>query len=301
MITWKETIENYKAFLTLERGMSANTVVAYTYDIKKLFHFCEQEKPPVPPREVTYPLLNRYLAGLPGARVSARTQARNVSSLKSFFKFLVIDGTLAVNPAEKLETPKGPKTLPNVLSVDEIEAMIRVTGNDYNGQRDRAVLETLYSCGLRVSELTNLKTSNVNFRVGYVKVHGKGNKERLVPLGTRAKEEIRSYQKARDSVLGGRNEDILFLSRDGKKLSRVSIFNIIKKLSLKAGINKIISPHTLRHSFASHLVNGGADIRVVQDMLGHASILTSEIYTHLDSAFLLDMMISHHPRAKKKK
>ncbi|MDR2414226.1 MAG: tyrosine recombinase XerD [Odoribacteraceae bacterium] len=301
MTTWKEAIENYKTHLTLERGLSWHSVNAYVNDVVKLSRFCDRDTPPVLPRAVTYSLLKRHLANLHETGICTRTQARNVSSLKSFFKYLVTDGMLTVNPAEKLEAPKSPKTLPGVLSIDEIESMIRATGDDDKGKRDRAILETLYSCGLRVSELTHLKLSNINFNGGFIKVQGKGNKERFVPVGTRAKEEILGYLKIREELLAGKNEDTLFLNRFGKKLSRVSVFNIIKQLTLKAGINKVVSPHTFRHSFASHLVNGGADIRVVQDMLGHASILTSEIYTHLDSAFLLDTLVNHHPRAKKKK
>ncbi|MDR0544077.1 MAG: tyrosine recombinase XerD [Odoribacteraceae bacterium] len=301
MLTWNQALDGYTAYLTLERGLSRNSVEAYANDIRKLALFCENATPPLPPDGASYAALKRYLKSLHDSGVGERTQARNVSSLRSFFRYLVTDGALTLDPTEKLESPRCPRTLPGVLSIGEIEALINAAGKDDKGQRDRAIIETLYSCGLRVSELINLRLSDVNFRVGFVKVLGKGNKERIVPLGTKAKEEITAYRKARETLLAGRREDILFLNRFGRKLSRVSVFNIIKDLTLKAGVCKVVSPHTLRHSFASHLVNGGADIRVVQGMLGHASILTSEIYTHLDSAFLLDTLIQHHPRAKKKK
>ncbi|MDR2129914.1 MAG: tyrosine recombinase XerD [Odoribacteraceae bacterium] len=302
MITWEEAIENYSMYLTLERSLSVHSVAAYLNDIRKLARFCMQDTPPVLPTELTYPVLNLHLSALRDAGISARTQARNVSSLKSFFKYLVYDEKLRVNPAANLDAPKSPKMLPSVLTVDEIEAMLRAIDLDKSeGQRDRAIIETLYSCGLRVSELCNLKLSNINFRMGFVKVEGKGNKERLVPIGTKAKEEIRGYMKtSRERLLKGRGEDIVFLNRFGRKLSRVAVFNIIKQATLKAGINKVISPHTLRHSFASHLVNGGANIRAVQDMLGHKSILTTEIYTHLDNAFLRDTLVNYHPRSRKK-
>ena len=214
---------------------------------------------------------------------------------------MVYDEVITVNPAASLDTPKIGKALPSVLSVEEIEAMIdAVNLKKPEGQRNKAIIETLYSCGLRVSELVNLKLSNINFRVGYIKIEGKGNKERLVPLNNKAKDEIRIYTKTHRAAIPKAKgyEDVLFLNKKGKALSRVMVFNIIKELALKAGINKTVSPHTLRHSFASHLVNGGANIRAVQDMLGHESILTTEIYTHLDNTFLRDTIINFHPRAK---
>jgi integrase/recombinase XerD len=300
MITWDEAIENYKTYLTLERSLSVNSVEAYVNDVRKLSSFCTGREPRVLPGEVTCPLLHLHLHALRESGISARSQARNVSSIKSFFKYLVYDEVMRVNPAASLEAPKSPAMLPNVLAVEEIEAMIEAVDLDKpEGQRDKAIIETLYSCGLRVSELCNLRLSDVNFRVGFVKVEGKGNKERLVPLGARAKDEIRLYVAATRERRRERG-DVLFLNRSGKKLSRVSVFTIIKKLALAAGINKVISPHTLRHSFASHLVNGGADIRAVQDMLGHESILTTEIYTHLDNAFLRDTIVNFHPRSRKK-
>ena len=215
---------------------------------------------------------------------------------------MLYDGAIGLNPANSLDAPKIGRTLPSVLSVEEIEAMINAVDlTKQEGQRNKAILETLYSCGLRVSELVNLKLSQINFRTGYIKIEGKGNKERIVPLGAKAKDEIRCYlKKDRDRMKKARGfEDILFLNKMGKSLSRVMIFNIIKETALRAGLNKVVSPHTFRHSFASHLVNGGADIRTVQDMLGHESILTTEIYTHLDNSYLRDTITNFHPSAKK--
>ena len=243
-----------------------------------------------------------YISALKDTGVTPRTQARSISSIKSFFKYLLYDGAIGLNPANSLDAPKIGRTLPSVLSVEEIEAMINAVDlTKQEGQRNKAILETLYSCGLRVSELVNLKLSQINFRTGYIKIEGKGNKERIVPLGAKAKDEIRCYlKKDRDRMKKARGfEDILFLNKMGKSLSRVMIFNIIKETALRAGLNKVVSPHTFRHSFASHLVNGGADIRTVQDMLGHESILTTEIYTHLDNSYLRDTITNFHPRAKK--
>ena len=243
-----------------------------------------------------------YISALKDTGVTPRTQARSISSIKSFFKYLLYDGAIGLNPANSLDAPKIGRTLPSVLSVEEIEAMINAVDlTKQEGQRNKAILETLYSCGLRVSELVNLKLSQINFRTGYIKINGKGNKERIVPLGAKAKDEIRCYlKKDRDRMKKARGfEDILFLNKMGKSLSRVMIFNIIKEAALRAGLNKVVSPHTFRHSFASHLVNGGADIRTVQDMLGHESILTTEIYTHLDNSYLRDTITNFHPRAKK--
>ncbi|KIO46747.1 MULTISPECIES: site-specific tyrosine recombinase XerD [Porphyromonadaceae] len=300
-MTWNEAIDNFKTYLTLEKSLSSNSVEAYLNDIKKLAAFSLQSEPQLQPEEITYAILNNHLSRLKDSGITARSQARSISSIKSFFKFMVYDEVITVNPAASLDTPKIGKALPSVLSVEEIEAMIdAVNLKKPEGQRNKAIIETLYSCGLRVSELVNLKLSNINFRVGYIKIEGKGNKERLVPLNNKAKDEIRIYTKTHRAAIPKAKgyEDVLFLNKKGKALSRVMVFNIIKELALKAGINKTVSPHTLRHSFASHLVNGGADIRAVQDMLGHESILTTEIYTHLDNTFLRDTIINFHPRAK---
>jgi tyrosine recombinase xerD len=301
-MTWNETIDSFRTYLVLEKSLSPNSVEAYLNDIRKLAAYCEKLTPPLDPKEVSYNVLNEYLMELKNTGVTPRTQARSISSIKSFFKYLLYDGAVGQNPASSLDAPKIGRSLPSVLSVEEIETMIdSVDMNKQEGQRNKAILETLYSCGLRVSELVNLKLSQINFRTGYIKIEGKGNKERIVPLGARAKDEIRCYlKKDRDKMKKARgHEDILFLNKMGKALSRVMIFNIIKETARRAGLQKVVSPHTFRHSFASHLVNGGADIRTVQDMLGHESILTTEIYTHLDNNFTRDTITNFHPRAKK--
>lgn len=301
-MTWNEAIDSFRTYLILEKSLSTNSVEAYLNDIRKLGAYCEQRTPTLNPKEVSYDVLNEYISALKDTGVTPRTQARSISSIKSFFKYLLYDGAIGLNPANSLDAPKIGRTLPSVLSVEEIEAMINAVDlTKQEGQRNKAILETLYSCGLRVSELVNLKLSQINFRTGYIKIEGKGNKERIVPLGAKAKDEIRCYlKKDRDKMKKARGfEDILFLNKMGKSLSCVMIFNIIKETALRAGLNKVVSPHTFRHSFASHLVNGGADIRTVQDMLGHESILTTEIYTHLDNSYLRDTITNFHPRAKK--
>ena len=301
MVTWEATIDSYKTFLILEKSLSSNSVEAYLNDIKKLSVFCLQQEPQVFPTEITHALLTAHLSLLGKQGVSARTLARSISSIKSFFRFLEYDEVITRDPSITLESPKIGKSLPHVLSVEEIEAMIQVVDlNKPEGQRNKAIMETLYSCGLRVSELVHLKLSHIHFRMGFIKVEGKGNKERLVPLSNRAKDEIRLYLKSyREKIEKAKgHEDILFLSKQGKGLSRIMVFNIIRELAMKAGITKTVSPHTLRHSFASHMINGGANIRAVQDMLGHESVLTTEIYTHLDNTFIRDTMINFHPRAK---
>ena len=301
-MTWNEAIDSFRTYLILEKSLSTNSVEAYLNDIRKLGAYCEQRTPTLNPKEVSYDVLNEYISALKDTGVTHRTQARSISSIKSFFKYLLYVGAIGLNPANSLDAPKIGRTLPSVLSVEEIEAMINAVDlTKQEGQRNKAILETLYSCGLRVSELVNLKLSQINFRTGYIKIEGKGNKERIVPLGAKAKDEIRCYlKKDRDKMKKARGfEDILFLNKMGKSLSRVMIFNIIKETALRAGLNKVVSPHTFRHSFASHLVNGGADIRTVQDMLGHESILTTEIYTHLDNSYLRDTITNFHPRAKK--
>ena len=301
-MTWNETIDSFRTYLVLEKSLSPNSVEAYLNDIRKLAAYCEKLTPPLDPKEASYNVLNEFLMVLKDTGVTPRTQARSISSIKSFFKYLLYDGAIGLNPATSLDSPKIGRSLPSILSVEEIEAMIdSIDMNKQEGQRNKAILETLYSCGLRVSELVNLKLSQINFRTGYIKIEGIGNKERIVPLGARAKDEIRCYlKKDRDKMKKARgHEDILFLNKMGKALSRVMIFNIIKETARRTGLSKVVSPHTFRHSFASHLVNGGADIRTVQDMLGHESILTTEIYTHLDNNFTRDTVTNFHPRAKK--
>lgn len=300
-MTWDNAIESYKSYLILEKSLSANSVEAYLNDIRKLAGYCAEYHQVKTPNDVTYDMLKDYLLYVGEVGVTNRTQARCISSIRSFFKFLVLDGQLEVNPTLLLETPKIGRKLPNILTVSEIDSILNaVEMYKPEGQRNRAIIEMLYSCGLRVSELISLKLSNINFRMGIVKIDGKGNKERIVPLSKNAKAEIRQYQKVYRDYLDIEKgyEDILFLNKRGTPLSRVMVFNIIKHLTLRAGIKKNVSPHTFRHSFASHLVSGGADLRAVQNMLGHESILTTEIYTHLDDHYLKDTINKFHPRSK---
>jgi len=302
-MTWDNAIESYKTYLILEKSLSANSVEAYLNDINKLAKYCADRHQVNTPDEVTYDILKNYLVYVSEVGVTNRTQARCISSIRSFFKFLVFDGKLENNPTKLLEAPKIGRKLPNILSVEEIDAMLNaVEMYKPEGQRNKAIIEMLYSCGLRVSELINIKLSNINFRMGVVKIEGKGNKERMIPLSKNAKAEIKQYLKVYRDYLDIEKgyEDVLFLNKRGTALSRVMVFNIIKHLANRAGIKKNVSPHTFRHSFASHLVSGGADLRAVQDMLGHESILTTEIYTHLDDHYLKDTINKYHPRSKSK-
>lgn len=299
-MTWDNAIENYKTFLILEKSLSANSVEAYLNDIRKIARYCEEEKSVTDVCNATYDMLKNYLMFINTVGVTNRTQARSISSIRSFFKFLVYDGILEGNPTKLLEAPKIGRKLPNVLSVEEVDSILHaVEMYKPEGQRNKAIIETLYSCGLRVSELIDVKLSNINFRLGVIKIEGKGNKERIIPLSKNAKQEIKQYQKVyRDYLdIPEESKDILFLNKRGTPLSRVMVFNIIKHLADRAGIKKSISPHTFRHSFASHLVSNGADLRAVQDMLGHESILTTEIYTHLDNNYLKETLTKYHPRA----
>lgn len=301
-MTWDNAIENYKTYLILERSLSANSVEAYIADIQKLARFCDEKFSVGQPAETTYEMLKDFLVYINEIGITSRTQARSISSIRSFFKFLVFDGVIQHNPTKLLEAPKVGRKLPNILTTEEIDAMLNaVEMYKPEGQRNKAIIETLYSCGLRVSELINVKLSNINFRLGIIKIEGKGNKERIIPLSRNARQEIKQYLKVyRDYLDIEKNyEDYLYLNKRGTSLSRVMVFNIIKHLAERAGIKKSVSPHTFRHSFASHLVNGGADLRAVQDMLGHESILTTEIYTHLDDHYLKDTINKFHPRALK--
>ncbi len=300
-MTWDNAIENYKTFLILEKSLSANSVEAYLNDIRKLAKYCEEKHNVKQMEEVSYDILKDYLGFVNEMGVTHRTQARSISSVRSFFKFLVYDGVLETNPTKLLEAPKIGRKLPSILTVEEIDAILgAVEMYKPEGQRNKAIIETLYSCGLRVSELISVKISNINFRMGILKIEGKGNKERIIPLSKNAKQEIKLYMKGYRDYLDIQKgfEDILFLNKRGTSLSRVMVFNIIKHLAEMAKIQKPVSPHTFRHSFASHLVTGGADLRAVQDMLGHESILTTEIYTHLDNNYLKETINQFHPRTK---
>ncbi len=271
-------LSDYSYYLKIERAMSPNTVTSYSTDIREFF-----DATTALPAEVTTQDIIDYLAAKD--KLSKRSQARLLSSLRSFFDWLVAEGERKDNPCETVDSPKLGRYLPEVLSVDEVTSIMEsVDLSSWNGKRDRAILEVLYGCGLRVSEAVNLKISHVYLEEGFVQVVGKGNKERLVPIGEIAVDAIRCYLGARPDPAEPKYDDILFLNRFGKSLSRVAMFNMVKKQAMIAGIRKEISPHTFRHSFATHLIENGADLRVVQEMLGHESILTTERYTHIDSS-----------------
>lgn len=297
---WEESIKGFEEYLRLEKALSQNSINAYINDINKLLDFLKQGYKGISPQKVKLNHLKSFIEWLNEKGVSPRTQARTISGIKSYYKYLLIEEKINSDPTALLESPKIGRKLPDVLSTDEIDGLIDAIDVDKpEGQRNKAILETLYSCGLRVSELVNLKVSNLFFEQGYIKIEGKGDKERLVPISERAMLEIKKYldgyRKTLKIVHGA--EDILFLNRRGQKLSRVMIFTIIKNLAGKLNLNKKISPHTFRHSFATHLIDGGADLRAVQEMLGHESILTTEIYTHLDREYLKDTINQFHPRS----
>lgn len=289
-------IDAYEAYLILERGLSDNTREAYVRDVVKLVRYLETEK--VTLREVTTDTLRTFAADLFDLGISPRTQARIVSGIKSFFRFLKLEGYLDSNPSLLLESPALRRHLPEVLRVDEIDAMIgAIDMEKAEGQRNRAIMETLYGCGLRVSELINLEISKLYFDEQFIMVHGKGDKERIVPISPQAIREIKDYLPDRALLPVKRGEEnILFLNRRGHRLTRVMIFYIIKQLAEAAGIRKEVSPHTLRHSFATHLLEGGANLRAIQQMLGHEDISTTEIYLHIDRSMLRAEILAHHPR-----
>lgn len=291
-----QIIRRYKQYLLLEKSLSPNTQDAYLADLDKLLSFLLLEDIDI--FEVTLAHLQSFAAGLHDIGVGARSQARIISGVKSFFRFLIMEDYIQSDPTELLESPQIGFKLPEVLSVGEVDRIIAgIDLSEKEGQRNRAMLETLYSCGLRVSELVSLKLSDLYFDEGFIKVEGKGSKQRLVPISPRAVKEIGNYFPDRNLVtVKKEHEDIVFLSRRGTKLSRIMVFHIIKKQAELAGILKNISPHTFRHSFATHLLEGGANLRAIQCMLGHESIATTEIYTHIDRNMLQSEIIEHHPR-----
>jgi integrase/recombinase XerD len=301
LMNWQHWQRGFESHLKLERTLSEHSIKAYLTDLQKLIRYTELQGGPAQPSGISGPMLTGFIRWIASLGVGARTQARIVSGIRAFFQYLVLEGVMDHNPATVLETPRMSRKLPEVLSLEEIERVIDAIDLSQPGsQRNRAIVETLYGCGLRVSELVNLKISDIQMDAAFVRVTGKGNKQRLVPIGREAMKHIRLYlQSARqqDPVKKGQ-EDYLFLNRFGSKLSREMVFQIIKGLAGKAGIKKTVSPHTFRHSFATHLVEGGADLRAVQDMLGHESITTTEIYTHLDREYLRENLISFHPRAR---
>ncbi|MBN2597645.1 MAG: site-specific tyrosine recombinase XerD [Marinifilaceae bacterium] len=299
-MNWENEIEGFKNYLKIEKGLSDNSIHAYITDLYKLVQFLKEKQLDISPEKVKLDHLKEMLEWVNNKGISPRTQARIISGIKSFYKYLLIEEKVDRDPTALLETPKVGRKLPEILSVEEIDTIINaVDTKKAEGQRNKAILETLYSCGLRVSELIDLKISNLFFESGFVKIEGKGSKERLVPISTKAIKEINLYlsEYRRNLKVHPDHEDILFLNRRGKKLSRVMIFTIIKNITKKLGFEKNISPHTFRHSFATHLIDGGANLRAVQEMLGHESIITTEIYTHLDKEYLKNTIIQYHPRS----
>jgi len=299
MLNWDNQIRSFKTYLQLEKSLSNNTVEAYLRDINGLKVFVSDKKNNTPDKLELKDLL-KYIEDINLLGISARSQARIISGIKAFYKYLILEDLITNDPTDLLESPKIPEKLPVVLAIEEIDELISAIDLSTNeGHRNKAILETLYSCGLRVSELVGLKLSDCHFKDNYIIVTGKGDKQRIVPIGEKAINDINYY------IQGYRNhmkidadyENILFLNRRGKQLTRVMIFTIIKRLAEKIELKKNISPHTFRHSFATHLLDGGADLRAIQEMLGHESIVTTEIYTHLDKEYLRDTIINFHPRS----
>ena len=301
MMTWNEKINDFENFLRFERNFSENTLDAYLRDIKKLRDYSEFDLENTGPFEITYENIQEYLFQRSKKKFSERSQARWISSIKSFFKYLVEDEFRTDNPTNLLEGPKLGLYLPDTLSFEDVNRIIAVIKNDTDlGRRNHCMVEVLYGCGLRVSELIDLKISNINFKESYLKVEGKGDKSRFVPMASFTSKLIKDYIRDIRSKykINKKCEDILFLNSRGSAMSRVIVFIIIKELTEKAGINKKISPHTFRHSFATHLLQNGADLRYIQEMLGHSSITTTEIYTHLKNEELRDVILNFHPRNK---
>lgn len=295
-----QIITKYKQYLKLEKSLSENTISAYISDLEKLLHYLEEEN--INFTDISLENLEHFSAGLRDIGIHPRSQARILSGIRSFFHFLLIEDYIQQDPSELLESPQIGKHLPDVLSVEEIDCLISaIDRSSKEGQRNCAILETLYSCGLRVSELCNLKISDLYFNEGFIKVEGKGSKQRLVPISQKAINEINNYFISRnEGLIKPEYEDYVFISRFGKNISRIMVFHIIKELAENTGLKKSISPHTFRHSFATHLLEGGANLRVIQCMLGHESIGTTEIYTHIDRSKLRNEIINHHPRNNKK-
>jgi integrase/recombinase XerD len=297
-MSWETSIKGFKSYLQIERSLSQNSIDAYIRDINKFANYAIPLK--LQDISITRDDVRDFLSELKDNNISARSQARIISGIKAFYKYLILEDYISHDPTELIESPRIGLKLPDTLSLLEIDKLIAAIDlSTKQGERNRAILETLYSCGLRVSELVNLQLSNIYFNEGYLKVIGKGDKERLAPIGGKAIKylsiyinEIRNHQ----SIKKG-NEDYVFLNNRGAKLTRVMIFIIIKKLAEEVGLKKKISPHTFRHSFATHLIEGGADLRAVQEMLGHESITTTEIYTHLDKNYLRSNILQFHPRS----
>ncbi|HOK62171.1 site-specific tyrosine recombinase XerD [Tenuifilum sp.] len=294
---WSNAIDDYINFLRLEKSLSENSIAAYRTDMDKLWKFAEGKG--VEPESIRRNDLEEFLAQLHDLGLNKRSQSRILSGVRGFFKYLLLEEVIDTDPTELIDSPKIGRKLPEVLSVAEIDALeAAIDLSKPDGHRNKAIIETLYSCGLRVSELVSLRLTDLFFTDGFIRVIGKGDKERLVPIGTKAINDINAYLAQRNSIdsrIDPDSRNIVFLNRWGRKLTREMVFTIIKKYASLAGIKKNISPHTLRHSFATHLIEGGADLRAVQEMLGHESIQTTEIYTHLDNQYLRETIMMFHP------
>lgn len=302
-MNWTPSINGFKSYLILERALSVNSIDAYIRDINKLLQFFEIKDYDLAPTEVNLEHLQEFIFWINSMGLGATSQARIISGIRAFYRYMLIEDLMDRDPTDLLEGPRLKRKIPEVLNYDEMIALIAAIDlSQPQGTRNRAMLETLYACGLRVSELINLKISNLFFDIGFIKVIGKNNKERIVPIGADAIKHIKLYfdnvRKLQDNIHPD-HENVLFLNRRGKTLTRVMVFMIVKAAAKAAGIAKKVSPHTFRHSFATHLIEGGADLKAVQDMLGHESITTTEIYTHLDKEYLKDTILSFHPRNKK--
>lgn len=302
-MNWKSAIDGFKVYLMLERSLSANSVEAYLRDVNKLVEFMELNNYHYEPADVPPSVVSELMAYLNGMGLESTSQARTLSGLKTFYKYLLLEDVIDVAPTDLIEAPRLARKIPDVLSVDEVDRILAAIDlSKTQGQRDRAILEVLYACGVRVSELINLKRSNLYFPEGYITVVGKGNKERLVPIGEDAMKHLKfylDYVRVRIKTMP-EYENYVFLNNRGKPLSRIWVFLIIKEAAKIAEIDKVVSPHTFRHSFATHLIEGGADLKVVQDLLGHESITTTEVYTHLDTEYLRETVLMFHPRNRRR-
>lgn len=295
---WQQSLKDYQNYLRLERGLSENSIINYSLDVKKLILWLETNEMEVSPITISEETLQQFIYDV-AKKVNPRSQSRLISGLKGFFNYLIFEDYRKTNPLELIEAPKLGRKLPDTLAVEEIDSLIcAIDLGSKQGERNRAILETLYGCGLRVSELTNLKISDLFFEEGFIKVTGKGDKQRLVPIGPTTEKYINIYRKEIrvHQEIHAMAKDTVFLNQHGKPLTRAMIFTIVKRLAEKAGIRKTISPHTFRHSFATHLLENGADLRAIQQMLGHESITTTEIYTHIDRKHLTEVINRFHPR-----
>lgn len=301
---WKTAQTSFRGYMLLEMALSAHTIAAYLSDLDKLVQFLDLSEMVKQPAEVSHEDLQAFLRYLHEMGLAPRSQARLLSAIKAFYRFLLLEDRIVRSPAELLEAPRLGRKIPEVLSFTEIQAMFAaIDRSTPHGQRNLAMLETMYACGLRVSELTALRVDQLYLELGYIRVTGKGNRERIIPIGEEAIKHIRFYlEGARRQLkyIDPEHRPFLFLNRRGKQLTRVYVFTVVKELARAVGIDKTVSPHTFRHSFATHLIEGGANLKAVQDMLGHASIITTEIYTHLDIDYLRDTILTYHPGNQKK-